>query len=147
MLVLDANILIRGVLGRRVREILETHYSRTKFFAPDRAFAEAGEHLPGILLKRGINPTAAMAVLEELGDLVGCLEVEIYRQFEREQRRRLQARDEADWHVLAAAMALRCPIWTEDADFFGSGVATWTTDHVELFLSEPLSDSDELSGV
>ncbi len=24
--------------------------------------------------------------------------------------------------------------WTEDQDLFGSGVATWTTDRVELFL-------------
>jgi hypothetical protein len=26
------------------------------------------------------------------------------------------------------------PIWTEDTDFFGCGVATWTTDRVELYL-------------
>jgi PIN domain len=28
------------------------------------------------------------------------------------------------------------PLWTEDADFFGAGVATWTTDRVELLLRE-----------
>ena len=38
--------------------------------------------------------------------------------------------------MIATALALECPIWTEDADFFGAGVATWTTDRVELFLSE-----------
>ncbi|WP_455227346.1 PIN domain-containing protein [Lautropia mirabilis] len=27
-----------------------------------------------------------------------------------------------------------CPIWTEDQDFFGTGVPTWTTDRVELYL-------------
>ncbi len=37
-----------------------------------------------------------------------------------------------DWPVLAAALALDCPIWTEDTDFFGYGVATWTTDRVGL---------------
>jgi hypothetical protein len=31
---------------------------------------------------------------------------------------------------------LGCPIWTEDNDFFGAGVPTWTTDRVELFLAE-----------
>jgi hypothetical protein len=25
-------------------------------------------------------------------------------------------------------------VWTEDADFFGTGIATWTTDRVELYL-------------
>ena len=39
-----------------------------------------------------------------------------------------------DWPVLACALALECPIWTEDRDFFGTGVATWTSDRVELFL-------------
>jgi len=26
-------------------------------------------------------------------------------------------------------------VWTEDADFFGTGVATWTSDRVELYLA------------
>ena len=66
MVILDANILIRAVLGKRVREIPETHSARVRFFAPDTAFAEAREHLPGILLKRGIDPEAAVAVLASL---------------------------------------------------------------------------------
>jgi len=31
-------------------------------------------------------------------------------------------------------VALACPVWTEDADFFGTGIAVWTTRHVEIFL-------------
>src|SRR5579862_7394834 len=134
MVVLDANILIRAVLGRRVREILETNFTRARFFAPDTAFAEAREHLPEILQKRGIHPEVALTVLDELSVLIGCIDVEIYGPFETAARRRLQKRDEDDWPVLATALALECPIWTEDADFFGAGVATWTTDRVELLL-------------
>jgi hypothetical protein len=26
-------------------------------------------------------------------------------------------------------------VWTEDSDFFGAGVATWTSDRVELYLA------------
>jgi predicted nucleic acid-binding protein len=59
VVVLDANILIRAVLGRRVREILQTHFTRVRFFAPDTAIAETREHLPEILEKRGIHPEAA----------------------------------------------------------------------------------------
>jgi hypothetical protein len=40
--------------------------------------------------------------------------------------------------VLAAGLALNCPIWTEDSDFFGTGIATWTTDRVELFLQRAM---------
>jgi len=142
MVILDANILIRAVLGKRVREILETHSARIRFFAPDTAFDEAREHLPGILMKRGITPEAALAVLAELSALIGCIEAEIYRPFETAARRRLQKRDEEDWPVLATALALECPIWTEDEDFFGAGVATWTTDRVELLLRELQPDAD-----
>jgi predicted nucleic acid-binding protein len=55
----------------------------------------------------------------------------------------LQKRDEDDWPVLATALALDCAIWTEDADFFGTGVATWTTDCVELLLQEAQPDPSE----
>ena len=143
MVILDANILIRAVLGKRVREILERHSARVRFFAPDTAFAEAREHLPGILLKRGIEPEAALAVLAELAVLIGCIDGEIYGPFEMAARQRLQRRDEEDWPVLATALALECPIWTEDADFFGAGVATWTTDRVELLLREVQADPDK----
>ena len=51
-------------------------------------------------------------------------------------RRRIGARDIDDWPVVALALAVNAPIWTEDVDFFGSGVATWTTRTVELYLNE-----------
>ena len=48
------------------------------------------------------------------------------------------SRDEEDWPVLAAALALSCAVWTEDTDFFGSGIAVWTSDRIEIFLKEQL---------
>jgi hypothetical protein len=32
-------------------------------------------------------------------------------------------------------MMLGCPVWTEDADFFGTGVATWTSNRIEIYFS------------
>jgi hypothetical protein len=40
--------------------------------------------------------------------------------------------------VLAAALALSCAIWNEDTDFFGAGIAVWTSDRIEIFLKEQL---------
>jgi predicted nucleic acid-binding protein len=55
MLVLDANILIRAVLGRRVRELLERYAVRgVRFLAPEAAFEEASKYLPMLLEKKGI---------------------------------------------------------------------------------------------
>ena len=59
---------------------------------------------------------------------------EIYQLHQEDARERLRGRDEEDWPVLAAALALNCAIWTEDTDFFGTGAAVWTTNHVEIFL-------------
>jgi hypothetical protein len=55
-LVVDANILVRAVLGRRVREIIETYAEQASFFVPEVAYSEAEEHLPALVIKRGGDP-------------------------------------------------------------------------------------------
>jgi predicted nucleic acid-binding protein len=135
VLVVDANILIRAVLGVRVRSLIVTYGAVVDFFAPDAACAEAREHLPEILRKRGVPVEPGLSVLNSLEDIIQSVEFETYRSFEPVARTRLVSRDPDDWPVLATALALSSPIWTEDNDFFGAGVATWTTDRVELFLS------------
>lgn len=136
MLVIDANILIRAVLGSRVLGLLRKYAGRVEFAAPDAAFREAREHLPGILEGRKIPAALAMETLDLLMRWVQTVEVDTYASFETVARERIGKRDEEDWQVLAAALALGCPIWTEDTDFFGCGVATWTTDRVELYLAK-----------
>lgn len=44
MLVLDANILIRAVLGSRVLGLLRKYAGEVEFMAPGVAFQEAREH-------------------------------------------------------------------------------------------------------
>jgi predicted nucleic acid-binding protein len=136
MLVLDANILIRAVLGSRVLALLCKYAGQVEFFTPDTAFEEAREKLPEVLERRKVPVAPAMAMLDQLFDLVQAVEAETYRSFEHLARQRIARRDEDDWPVLAVALALDCAIWTEDADFFGCGVATWTTDRVELYLAK-----------
>ena len=54
MIVLDANILIRAVLGRRVRLLVDTYALRGfRFVTPDVAFVDAETYLPPLLEKRG----------------------------------------------------------------------------------------------
>ena len=45
-IILDANILIRAVLGQRVRELVMNHSAHVSFVAPDDAFGEARQYLP-----------------------------------------------------------------------------------------------------
>jgi predicted nucleic acid-binding protein len=134
-IVLDANILIRAVLGRRVRELIFEHAASVQFFAPDAAYADARKYLPALLAKRGIKSAAAMNVLDTLESIVRPLEFDQYAGLRRQALERIAMRDADDWPVLACAMTIGCPVWTEDADFFGAGVATWTTDRVALYLA------------
>jgi predicted nucleic acid-binding protein len=77
-----------------------------------------------------------LAVLDSLSRIVQSVTSDTYSAFEHSARKRLIGRDIDDWPVLATALALRFPIWIEDSDFFGAGIATWTTDRVELFLQD-----------
>lgn len=50
-----------------------------------------------------------------------------YQHLEPKAKRRI-ARDPNDWQSVALALALTTGIWTNDKDFFGCGVATWSTE-------------------
>ena len=135
MIVLDANILIRAVLGRRVRQLIDAYASQgVRFFAPDVAFDDAEKYLPLLLKKRGKPHADISASLEYLRNFIESVAPELYGVFESEARQRLRGRDEGDWPILATALVLASPVWTEDADFFGTGVAVWTTNRIEIFL-------------
>ncbi len=134
-IVLDANILIRAVLGKRVRELIFDNAATVKFFAPDVAYADARKYLPALLKKRGVDSSAAMVVLDKLEGVVQSIDAELYAGMQQQALQRIAVRDADDWPVLACAMTLGCPVWTEDADFFGTGVATWTSDRIALYLA------------
>ncbi len=134
-IILDANILIRAVLGKRVRELIVDNADVVQFFAPDGAYADARKYLPSLLEKRGVKSEPAMAVLDVLESIVRPLELGVYQGLQTQALQRIAIRDADDWPVLACALTIGCPVWTEDADFFGTGVATWTSDRVDLYLA------------
>ena len=142
-IVLDANILVRFILGDKVPALLAAHAAAIDFLAPDTAFEEARQHLPTILRARGDDGTGEAAALEKL-DAVTAVVTPVpassYEPLHAAALVRIGQRDPHDWQVLACALLLDCPIWTEDRDFFGTGVATWTTALVELYFTAPDPD-------
>ncbi|OYT90981.1 MAG: nucleotide-binding protein [Burkholderiales bacterium PBB3] len=133
-IVVDANILIRAVLGTRVRDLIFEHAAKVKFFAPDVAYADARKYLPALLEKRGVKSVAAMKVLDSLESIVQSVDRDLYVGLQVQALERIAMRDADDWPILACAMSIGCAVWTEDTDFFGTGIATWTTDRVQFFL-------------
>jgi predicted nucleic acid-binding protein len=135
-LVLDANILLRGVFGVRVRGLLEAYEDSVTFYTPDVCFEDARRYIPELAAGRGFDPAGGLLVLDQLARIVQVVDRTLYEEFEPLASARISSRDPEDWPVVATSLLLDCPVWTEDQDFFGSGVATWTSDRVELYLQD-----------
>ena len=70
IIVLDANILIRAVLGKKVRGILEKYAFTTQFVTPDICYHDARKYLPPLFEKRHLPVQNALDVLEGLNCLL-----------------------------------------------------------------------------
>ena len=139
LLVVDTTVLVADLLRIKGREHLSDH--RLDLYLPEHVLGEVQAELP-----RRIRAMAASAGLEaaERDDLlVLCLDAvannlaivvaEVYSPFEEEAVARSQ-RDPADWPVVACALALSASVWTNDNDFLGTGVPTWTTQTLQTWL-------------
>ena len=105
-------------------------------FIPSACVIEVQRYLPSLCAKRHWNTATAFDLFKTLLTHVRVVEPGFYMEFEVPAKRRIGARDIDDWPVVALALALGAEIWTEDPDFFGSGVATWTTQTVEIYLRD-----------
>jgi len=134
-IVLDANILLRGAFGLQVRNLLASYQETVAFYTPDLCVEEALRHAPKIAKLRNLDPEHSRAYLSQL--LQTCINVvdrTLYEEFETRAKARIASRDPNDWPIVATALLLDAPIWTEDQDFFGCGIPTWTSNKIELYL-------------
>lgn len=144
-LVVDANILIAEALRARGRRLLSD--PRLKLLITAAAWDEATYELPGRIRnyaeRRGLPAEIAKSLLDETLLLarrnVDIIAHALYADFEPTARARVP-QDPGDWPSVALALALDTGIWTEDRDFFGSGLATWRTPvlqhHMQHYLTE-----------
>jgi hypothetical protein len=61
-LVLDANILLRGVFGVRVRTLLESYEDSVRFLTPDLCFEDAEKYLGVISGPRKLDVAARLVL-------------------------------------------------------------------------------------
>ena len=132
--VLDANILLRAIFGVRVRTLLEAYEDSTAFYTPDVSFEDARRYIPEVAARRRFEPDAGLRILDQLARLMEVVDRSLYEEYEATARRRMASRDISDWPIVATSLLLDCPVWSEDQDFFGSGVAVWTSATIEYYL-------------
>ncbi len=92
-LVLDANILIRAVPGKKVRTLLEQYSASVCFFTPDVCFEDAEKYLPSIFEKRNLPPQPAFEVLARVSRIVQTIDPAIYDAYIMEAKQCIAVRD------------------------------------------------------
>ena len=122
-LAVDANVLLAASLGGRTRRV----FSRPgwSFFTTNSVMTEVAEHAPIIASRRGL-------ALSEVEAAFQCIPILVvpdpdFAQCLHEARKRIGERDPDDIALLALALAMQIPIWSNDKDFAVAGIELWTT--------------------
>jgi predicted nucleic acid-binding protein len=123
-LVADANVLLSAVIGGRAALVLR-HEKVEQIFTPAAAFDEVFEYLPSLARKKRLElDTLLLACAALPMTVVEPLE---YQARLSTARRRIGQRDPEDIDVLALALTLKLPVWSNDNDFEDAGVEWHTT--------------------
>ena len=144
-LVVDTSVLVGELLRASGRHRLGDQ--RLELFLPEEMWNEVRIELPRRIaaftrrrgLDRSIGDDLSSVCLDAVEANVVILDEGIYSALEDEARAR-SLRDPTDWPVVASALALSADIWTNDNDFLGTGVATWTTETLKRWLERSLAE-------
>jgi predicted nucleic acid-binding protein len=123
-LVADANVLLSALIGGRAALALR-HDKVEQVFTPAHAYDEVFEYLPSLAKKKRLE-------LDTLLLACAALPVTVVERSEYEgklstARRRIGKRDPDDVDLLALALTLNLPLWSNDNDFEDAGVEWYTT--------------------
>ena len=132
-LIVDTNILIRCSIGRAMGYVRTLAGRGVVLTTTDRNVDEFLDRLRG---KFGVPVEEAMT---EATGMLGSFDIVYgpsYESARPDADRRLREGGKSDWPALAAAMSLDCAIWSEDVDFFGTGVPVWSTANVLLCAAD-----------
>jgi predicted nucleic acid-binding protein len=146
LLVVDASVLVAELLRERGRKLLMD--AKLELAITDAQWSETQHELARrftILVERGQLARATADELLQMGLELAASTLILfdkvsYQHLEQKARQRI-ARDPNDWQSVALALALNTGIWTNDQDFFGSGIATWLTETLIMEL-ENLTKAD-----
>jgi len=123
-LVADANVLLSAVIGGRAGLALR-HDRVEQVFTPAAAYDEVFEYLPSLAKKKRLELDTLLLACAALP--VTVVESSDYKGKLATARRRIGKRDPDDVDVLALALALNLPVWSNDNDFEDAGVEWYTT--------------------
>lgn len=142
-LIVDTSVLVGELLCASGRTRLGDY--RLELFLPERMLAETRVELPrridAFTRRRQLDPAVSREIaglcMQAIDANLIVVEEAVYAALEHEARAR-SVRDPRDWPVVASALALTAGVWTNDNDFLGTGVPTWTTETLQGWLDRHL---------
>jgi predicted nucleic acid-binding protein len=123
----DANVLLSAVLGGRANLILQ-HPEVEEIFTAEETLDEVQEYALGLARKKRLREDMVLLAVATLP--VTVMDRNIYAPGIAEASRRVGRRDPDDIPILALALTLNVPLWSNDKDFKDVGVEWFTTERL-----------------
>lgn len=122
----DANVLLAATLGHAAHKAFDRSLPiLVEVVSTKSVLEEVREYLPTLAHNEGLDPRLMQ---KQFGALkVEEVPAKAYRDKLEEARRRIGERDPDDVELLALALSLGIPVWSNDSDFEQTGVEWYTT--------------------
>jgi predicted nucleic acid-binding protein len=120
----DANVLLSAVLGGRAKVVL-SHPKIEGIFTTEVTLSEVEEYVILLARKRRLSLDTLLLAVATLP--VSVVERETYARAVAQARSLIGQRDPDDIEILALALHLKIPLWSNDNDFRDTGVEWYTT--------------------
>jgi predicted nucleic acid-binding protein len=121
----DANVLLSAVIGGRANLVFK-HPQIDEIFTPEHTFAEVQEYTLVLARKKRLPPDILLLAAAALP--VTVVSRAHYAKSIPEATKRIGPRDPDDIELLALALHLNIPIWSNDNDFKGMRIELFTTE-------------------
>lgn len=109
----DANVILSALIGgKAIRVFIEA--KELKLVTTDRVVGEVREYIPVLAKRRSLSRNVMEAVFSLLE--LEVVEKEAYLQHVPTALELIGRRDPDDADLVALALALNCPVWTNDND-------------------------------
>lgn len=122
-LAVDANPILSAIIGGKAREIFLT--KNTLFYTTVFNFKEVEKYIPILASRRGIPAEDLYMALSML--TLYIYDAGSYKNRINQANKLIEKRDPKDIHLLALALKIECPIWSNDTDLQGLGVKVYST--------------------
>ncbi len=127
----DANVLLSALIGGRAKLVLN-HPRIGGTFTTEHTFAEVEEYALVLARKRRLPRDILLLAVAALPvNLVPRVQ---YAKSLAEATRRMQPRDPEDVDLLALALHLQIPVWSNDRDFENLNVDLFTSERLLRYL-------------